>query len=102
MSIFRIIQEACNNAIKHAEAKSIEINIFYNEKYINISVKDDGKGFDTELKQNIKNDNYTGYGLSFMKERVNLLSGKINIKSNINKGTIVTVKVPITISEGEE
>ena len=102
LSIFRIIQEACNNAIKHAEAKSIEINIFYNEKYINISVKDDGKGFDTELKQNIKNDNYTGYGLSFMKERVNLLSGKINIESNINKGTIVTVKVPITISEGEE
>ena len=37
-----------------------------------------------------------------MKERVNLLSGKINIESNINKGTIVTVKVPITISEGEE
>ena len=65
LSIFRIIQEACNNAIKHAEAKSIEINIFYNEKYINISVKDDGKGFDTELKQNIINDNYTGYGLSY-------------------------------------
>lgn len=95
LSIFRMIQEACNNAIKHAEAKCIEIDIQYQKECIKISIKDDGKGFDIEnLKDHIPPD-YTGYGLSIMKERVYLLSGEMKIQSTANKGTIVTITVPI-------
>lgn len=96
LSIFRMIQEACNNAIKHAEAKCIEIDIQYCEKHINISIIDDGKGFDTNsLKDDRFSSVYSGCGLSMMKERVYLLSGTLDVKSTINKGTIVTITVPI-------
>ena len=101
LSIFRIIQEACNNAIKHANAKCIEIDIKYDENHINITIKDDGKGFDTkEIKDRITRD-YTGCGLSIMKERVYLLSGTLDIQSTINKGTIINISVPYSC-KGED
>lgn len=102
LSIFRMIQEACSNAIKHADAKSIEINISYGIRSITVTISDDGKGFDAESKKDCVAPDYSGYGLSIMKERVYLLSGTMKINSTINKGTIVTITVPITKSEGEE
>ena len=101
LSIFRVIQEACNNAIKHANAKCIEIDIQYGESNVNITIKDDGKGFDTkEIKDRITRD-YTGCGLSIMKERVYLLSGTLDIQSTINKGTIINISVPYSC-KGED
>lgn len=102
LSIFRMIQEACNNVIKHANAKSIDIIIAYDEKHITVSVTDDGKGFDTHSKMNYVTPDYSGYGLTIMKERVYLLAGTMKIQSTINKGTVVTISVPISKSEGEE
>jgi two-component system sensor histidine kinase DegS len=102
LSIFRMIQEACINAIKHSDAKCIDIDITYQANYITTSITDDGKGFDAEQRNNQVAPDYSGYGLSIMKERVYLLSGTMNIQSTINKGTIVTITVPITKSEGEE
>jgi two-component system sensor histidine kinase DegS len=102
LSVFRMIQEACSNAIKHAEAKTIDIEISYGKRSITVTVSDDGKGFDAESKKECLAPDYSGYGLSIMKERVYLLSGTMKINSTINKGTIVTITVPITKSEGEE
>lgn len=102
LSVFRIIQEACNNAIKHADARCIKINIDYKTNLIIISIKDDGKGFDADNQNNEIATDFSGYGLSIMKERVYLLSGTMKIQSTINKGTIITITVPITKSEGEE
>lgn len=102
LSIFRIIQEACNNAIKHAEAKSIDIDISYGETSMAVTISDNGKGFDADIKKDCVPPDYSGYGLSIMKERVNLLSGTMKIQSKINEGTIVKITVPITKSKGEE
>lgn len=102
LSLFRLIQEACNNAIKHAEAKSIDLEILYKENQIDVSVKDDGKGFDINKIQDCDTQDYSRYGLSIMKERVYLLSGTMKIDSTINKGTIVTITVPISKNKGEE
>lgn len=101
LSLFRLIQEACNNAVKHAEAKSIEIDIMYNINCINLSIKDDGKGFNLDTrKDTVTNDN-CGYGLSIMNERVLLLSGSMKIQSIIKKGTKISITVPIR-SEGKK
>lgn len=102
LSIFRMIQEACNNAIKHAEAKQIDIDITYEENDINVLIKDDGKGFDAMNRKEQVTPEYCGYGLSIMKERVYLLAGTIKIQSTINKGTNIIITIPITKSEGEE
>jgi len=95
ITLLRIIQEACNNAIKYAKADVISVKLIYEDNAVIISVEDDGKGFDAEnMNVSTRSDN-SGFGLSMMRERVYLLSGEIEITSEINVGTKIQVKVPI-------
>lgn len=99
ITILRIIQEACNNAIKYADSNMIQVKLIYEEDAIVISIEDDGKGFnETSLEVLNRNDN-SGFGLSMMKERVYLLSGEIEITSEENIGTKIQVRVPINNKE---
>lgn len=99
ITLLRIIQEACNNAIKHAEASLISVKLEYGEEEVIVSIEDNGKGFEKEkLDLESRNDN-SGFGLSMMKERVYLLYGDIEIDSKINDGTKITVNVPINKEE---
>ena len=101
ITLLRIIQEACNNAIKYANSSIISVKLIYEEDEVSISIEDDGVGFDMEnLDVSISNrkDN-SGFGLSMMKERVYLLSGEITIQSKKNEGTMILVRVPINNKE---
>lgn len=94
ITLLRVIQESCNNALKHAQATKIDVILCYQENRIILTIKDDGKGFDAStLPKNIRDDN-SGFGLSMMKERVYLLSGKISIKSNPGDGCSIIVTIP--------
>lgn len=98
LTLFRIIQEACNNVIKHAQAERVDILIDYMDDLINVIVIDDGKGFDHDEDVKKKNP-LSGFGLSIMKERTYLLSGtlKIDYNDENNKtGTKIIVSIPIT------
>jgi len=87
---FRIAQEALNNAVKHAGASEIIMTLIGNEKMINLMVQDDGVGI------NLADPcNQNGRGLNSMCERVKLLNGLIDISKGENKGTIVSVKIPL-------
>jgi signal transduction histidine kinase len=80
--IFRIIQEALNNAIKHSSATEIKVNVHYNNQQLVIEIRDNGKGF------NLNDfESGMGNGLHNMKERVNLLNGDFTIESELEKGT---------------
>lgn len=92
LTILRIIQEAVNNCKKHSQAEKINITIAYNENQIIIEIKDNGIGFDIKEKQS-KNQ-CSGYGISMMKERVYLLKGQIEIRSEKEKGTDIKVVLP--------
>ncbi|SFB23589.1 two-component system, NarL family, sensor histidine kinase DegS [Acetitomaculum ruminis DSM 5522] len=92
ITIVRIIQEACNNAIKHCKFNLINVTLTYNKNNIVITINNDGKGFDVDKALN--NGKRT-FGLSMMQERVNLLSGNISIKSDLKKGTKIKIKIPI-------
>ena len=99
ITLLRIIQEACNNAIKYANASVISVKLIYEDDCIIVTIEDDGVGFDIEnLDVTSRNDN-SGFGLSMMKERVYLLSGDINITSEENDGTKIKVIVPINNKE---
>lgn len=91
MTLFRIITEACNNAMKHAQPKNIWIFINYKRDSFFSQIKDDGCGF------NINNESFKtkNFGLSIMKERAYLMKGNLKIQSEIGKGTIVEVEVPL-------
>ena len=84
MNIFRVIQEAINNAIKYADAKKIEIQLSKNNQNFIISIIDDGKGFDINTID-------LGNGLSNMEKRMSEIDGKININSKTSKGTTIQI-----------
>ncbi|MEG0805977.1 MAG: histidine kinase [Lachnospiraceae bacterium] len=98
LSLFRIIQEACNNAIKHAEPKNISVRITNYLNKVELHIVDDGKGFDTD-KDFFNEDVGKGFGLTTMKERIYLLSGTLNITSEVGKGTDLFVTVPVRTEE---
>jgi signal transduction histidine kinase len=88
--VFRIAQEAINNAIKHSGASEIIVTLIGNEKMINLLVQDDGIGINLS-----EPCNQNGRGLNSMCERVKLLKGMIDISKGENFGTIVSVKIPL-------
>ncbi|WP_132767933.1 sensor histidine kinase [Tepidibacillus fermentans] len=96
VAIFRLIQEALNNVVKHANASNVSVHVDLQDNLIKVMVKDDGVGF-SEDRLNRERDHF---GLMGMKERVQLLEGKMDIQSEKNKGTTVTFV--IQIKEGEE
>lgn len=97
LTIFRIIQEACNNSIKYSKSNKIDIVLKYLSHIIELSVSDQGVGFDYEtIVKNVDKNSKRGFGLSIMKERVYLLSGEIKIVSEEGKGTSILIKVPIS------
>lgn len=89
--LFRIVQEAINNIIKHSEANTILVNLDFTNECLKIEVSDNGKGFNTDA------DNSEGLGLRNMKSRAELIGGSFEIASGSN-GTILTVTLPNTES----
>jgi two-component system sensor histidine kinase DegS len=102
LTLFRIIQEACNNVIKHANATTINIDIIYDEYLVNVSIKDNGNGFNLNNTHSGGDGHSSSFGLSIIKERISLLSGTVDIKSEKGYGTTVTVSAPLTIYEGDK
>lgn len=86
-NLFRIIQEIHSNITKHSKAKSAKLDLTINEDEIVLIVEDDGVGFDQD-------DRFSGYGLVTISDRVELLNGTIEIKSQVGKGTTIKVVVP--------
>ncbi len=95
LTLFRIIQESVNNAIKHGKANGIWVDIYYSDKSIRVQVKDDGVGIKDDTLQKAHDNIFSGYGLSMMKERVSILSGDFNIESAEKEGTKISVKIPL-------
>ncbi|MDW7650968.1 MAG: sensor histidine kinase [Bacillota bacterium] len=93
VAIFRIVQESLNNIYKHAHAKRSVIKLEILSSRINISIADDGCGFDTDRV--MKNIDMDCFGLLGMRERVELLDGQVKIISGKDRGTEIQVSIPI-------
>ncbi len=88
VNLFRILQESLQNIFKHSGAKSIKINFDYIEDKINLTILDDGIGFNsTKVKK--------GIGLKNITSRVSQMSGVVQFLSNKSTGTRVSVSVPV-------
>lgn len=88
--VFRMLQEALNNIIKHAKAKNIEVLLQYSNPAFAMSVTDDGKGFDPTSINNSKN----GMGLKSMKNRAALIGGIFHMDAAIGKGSTLSLNLP--------
>ena len=87
LNIYRILQEAINNVIKHANAKCLHLDIIQSDSELFIIIKDDGHGFS-------KNNSKSGIGLKNIERRIEMLNGKFNIMSSEN-GTMIDIKLPL-------
>jgi signal transduction histidine kinase len=88
VALYFIAQEALNNVLKHAHAKSVNIRIRKRKNDLVLEVEDDGRGF------NPQQENLGGIGLRNMKERILMVGGKLRIDSHPGEGTKITVTVP--------
>ena len=92
-ALYRIIQEAVTNAIRHAGARTMEIRVWQEDTTVHAAVRDDGHGFDAEATMARRGDR--GLGLLGMRERVDALGGRFALRSAPGQGTEVAVAIPI-------
>lgn len=92
LTLYRVIQEACTNIMKHSHAKNAEIRIWQDEAdQCILSVKDDGVGCQISDLNKLNH-----YGLQIVKERIKIVSGTCEIETDIDQGFHLTVKVPMS------
>jgi two-component system NarL family sensor kinase len=93
--LFRIVQEALNNIMRHAKAKTIEVKLCYDPKFFSLTVHDDGMGFDiSNLNQN--RNNSRGLGIKNMSDRAQIIGAEIKIISEPGQGTTIDIKLPVS------
>jgi two-component system, NarL family, sensor histidine kinase DevS len=85
--VYRIVQESLTNAVKHGAAQRAIVEVVEEDGCVSVGVRDDGSGFDPGAP-------VSGFGLAGMRERVDLLEGRLDITSQPGEGTTVTVSVP--------
>jgi len=90
LCLFRVMQEALNNAAKHSGVRFFEVKLEGSPREISLAVRDFGVGFDPNLAKATR-----GLGLINMRERVNLVNGMFSITSSPQSGTEVSVRVPL-------
>ncbi|MBS1853732.1 MAG: ATP-binding protein [Acidobacteria bacterium] len=85
--IYRLVQEAVNNAVRHANARTVEVAVHRERRKVNLTVRDDGAGFDARFTR--------GLGILGMEERVRRLGGSLKISSEAGRGTLVLAILPV-------
>ena len=91
VALFRIVQEALTNTIKHAQATKVSISLSKTDEGIYLEITDNGKGFDMSIKKRIDS-----YGIIGMKERAYLLDADLSIESQLGKGTKIHIEMPFS------
>lgn len=101
-AMFRMVQEAYSNALKHAQPTFVRLEITFLHDEVQLQIEDNGIGFQAELfKTEVKTHSH--FGLIGMRERVDLLQGNLEIESAVGQGTKIRIQVPTNIvQKGDE
>ncbi len=94
INIYRLTQEAINNAIKYADSTHIIVQLSHSATLLSITIDDNGKGFEVSEIDKTRNSQ-SGMGLLFMKERIQYINGRVFINSIPKEGTRITFNIPI-------
>ncbi|MEV2909155.1 sensor histidine kinase [Paenibacillus larvae] len=92
--LFRIVQEALSNSLRHSKASKLEVKLHHRGDGLRLSIRDNGIGFE------IDNTKQASYGLHTMRERVNEIGGSLQIITTPGKGTRIEIRVPILVEGG--
>jgi two-component system, NarL family, sensor kinase len=91
--LFRIVQEALNNVLKHANASKIIIQLMYYTELFTLIIRDNGKGFDSAL---INDQSHFGLGIKNMQKRAHLIKAQLTIDSAHEQGSTITIVLPVS------
>ncbi len=100
-AMFRLVQEGFNNVLKHAQSTFVSLELIFLDDTVRMFIEDNGVGFNSNLAET-RIKSHTHFGLIGMKERVELLQGKMEIDSTIGQGTVIKINVPIKADSGKE
>ena len=95
LCLYRVAQEALHNAVRHAHAHRVEVSLAVVEKELELRIADDGRGFDRAEQRR-------GLGLSSIDERVRLVTGRMEIRSEKGRGTELRVRAPLHGPRGDD
>jgi two-component system NarL family sensor kinase len=101
LAILRIIQEACNNIIKHARANNIRVELYYEITHIKLKIVDNGVGFDP-LKVQEKKQIRKMAGLKNIYSRAEIVGGRVEIFSTPERGTAILIHIPLNMHSDEK
>jgi signal transduction histidine kinase len=90
--VYKIAAEALRNAFHHAQARQVEVEIRYADEQFQLRVRDDGKGIDAAVLSAQSIDGH--YGLQGMRERAILIGGRLTVRSEVDAGVEVELRVP--------
>jgi len=90
--VYRLVQEALNNAVRHAKARNAKVRVLGSASGIEIEVSDDGRGFDPQRAR--------GLGILGMEERVKRLGGSLTVQSAPGQGSVVRAELPLPVPAG--
>jgi two-component system sensor histidine kinase DegS len=94
VTIFRIVQELLNNAVDYGHASSVQINMDMGDALARVAVEDNGSGF--ELSDTLNSPDAERLGLATMRERIEMLGGRIRFDSSLGRGTKVSFELPVS------
>jgi PAS domain S-box-containing protein len=94
-NLYRIIQEALNNVLKHARAQNVSVTINRQDGNLRLIIEDDGIGFDNDEPDKQKTVSGHGHGLAGIKERAAVMEGTVEIETRASAGTSIFVSVPL-------
>ncbi|UUZ82623.1 histidine kinase [Paenibacillus sp. P26] len=101
VAVFRLVQEAFSNVLKHAQASHVLLELTFQMQMVKITVTDNGIGFEADnIERQLTKGNH--YGLIGMRERVGPLEGRMDIQSDIGAGTKISMVIPIKSDAKEE
>jgi signal transduction histidine kinase len=86
--IFRIVQEALHNVVKHAQATLVEMHVHFSPEHIRLTIADNGKGFDGAAS------NEKGSGIRNMTDRARVIGAEFNMQPAPANGTLITITIP--------
>lgn len=94
INVYRIVQEAINNAIKYAGSTHIIVTLSHSKKMLSVIIDDNGKGFDPSKIKDKKNVDGGGMGMTYMRERIKYMNGRLFMNSQPGEGTRITLNIP--------
>ncbi len=104
IAVYRIVQEALTNILKHANARHVQVALTRQQNQLVVRISDDGRGFEVQSLERIRRQDTDGRGLGLfgMEERAHLAGGRFYIESQPGRGTTILVTIPLEEGSGEQ